>query len=94
MSELLDEFPLPDWADHRSDGEYLELGAQLATRDGRRCGNAFVNGLRTVRDLGQVADIVTDACSELTMTRGELEEFFHQPTLVMNIDLARAKFII
>lgn len=88
-----DDYPLPDWADKRSDGEYMEVGAQLATKDGRYCGNAFVNKLRNHDELGQVADVITDAGNKTRMTLAELESAFYPPIYVMNVGEARRKFI-
>ena len=55
-----EDYPLPGWAERRSDGNYMELGAQLATRDGRRFGNAYVDAIQQHNTLGQLAVVVTD----------------------------------
>lgn len=80
------DFPLPEWAVRRSDGNFMEVGAQLATRDGRRLGNAYVDEIRGP----QLATVVTDMGSRLTLTLRELEELFHPPSYVMHLDEARA----
>jgi hypothetical protein len=85
-----DDFPLPEWAARRSGGNHMEIGAQLATRDGRRCGNAYVDRLEKHRRLGQVAVVITDMGTTMRLTQRELEELFHPPAYVMRIDEARA----
>ena len=82
---------LPDWAGKRSDGDYMEVGAQLSTRDGRRMGNAYVDSLEQHEALGQLALIVTDIGNTSRMTIGELQEVFYPPEYVMRIDEARAR---
>jgi hypothetical protein len=84
------EYPLPHWAERKSDGGYMEAGAQLATRDGRRCGNAYVDRLEKHRRLGQIAVVVTDMGTVMRMTQRELEESFYPPAYVMRLDEARA----
>ena len=75
----------PDWAIGKASG-YMEVGAQLPTRDGRRVGNAVVLFLET-RDIGgetlELAQAITDAGTEITFTLAELEGQFHPPTWVM-----------
>jgi hypothetical protein len=91
-TDFYDEYPLPEWAKKRSDGTYMELGAQLRTRDGRRFGNAYVDNLRDVPELGQVADVITDAGSCFAMIQAELEGGFYPPAYVMKLDNARRRF--
>lgn len=86
-----DDFPLPDWASSRSTGEYMEVGAQLATRDGRRCGNAYVDAIAPHPSLGTLAVVVTDVGSSFRMTWGELKEAFFPPAYIMRVAEARAK---
>lgn len=81
-----DDFPLPEWAVGRSDGNYLQVGAQLATRDGRRCGNAYVDDSN-----GRDAVVVTDMGSVLHVNIKELEELFHPPSYIMDVREARAR---
>lgn len=87
MNELI-----PEWAEKESDGNYLEVGAQLCTKDGRKCGNAFVNSLLQHSELGMVAEVVTDSGNKFKLTEAELKELFHVPVYVMKIENARAKF--
>lgn len=88
-----DEYPLPPWAEKRSDGTYMELGAQLCARDGRRCGNAFVDRLHE-EDYGLVADVITDAGTTIRLIQSEAEGMFHPPAYVMKLDNARRRFKI
>lgn len=65
---------LPEWAERRSEGCYMEAGAQLATRDGRFCGNAYVDKVEPHHLLDQVAVV---------------ERAFYPPVYVLKIDQAR-----
>ncbi|WP_040579609.1 hypothetical protein [Methylobacter tundripaludum] len=83
------DYPLPEWAEKLSDGAYMEIGAQLATRDGRRCGNAYVDEIASHKTLGEVATVITDMGNRITMTESEMESAFYPPTYVMKIIEAR-----
>lgn len=85
----LDE-PLPAWAIGKLIGEYMTAGAGLATRDGRRMGNAFVYQLTEHEDLGTLATVITDMGSEFKMTEAELREAFYPPIWLMAVEEARA----
>ena len=74
---------LPEWAERHSDGTYMEVGAQLLTKDGRAIGNAVVKSVRKTK-WGLMADIVTDKGNKSTMTKSELEERFYKPTLIIS----------
>jgi hypothetical protein len=90
-----DDYPLPEWATKRSNGDYMVLGAQLCTRDGRRTGNAFVNSdpyRASWDDTVWLVDVVTDAGNELTLTENECWELFWPPSYIMSVDEARKKF--
>ncbi|MCK5603183.1 hypothetical protein KAR91_14975 [Candidatus Pacearchaeota archaeon] len=89
-----DDYPLPEWADRKSDGRYMIAGSQLATRDGRRMGNAFIDRItwHPHPSLGPLACIITDAGSTLRMTLSEIKDTFYPPTYIMNIHEARKKF--
>lgn len=84
-------FPLPNWAVKESDGNYMEVGAQLATRDGRKIGNAYVDCIGPHVPLGQVAVVITDIGNKVVMTAAELEELFYPPAYIMDVGEARAK---
>lgn len=84
------DFPqLPTWAVKISDGNYMEPGAQLATRDGRRTGNAYVDCIVEHPELGKLAVVITDIGNLFRMTLSELQEAFHQPSFVMDVAEAR-----
>lgn len=89
---LFDE-PLPLWALGRLDGEYMTAGAGLATRDGRRMGNAFVYELEEHFALGTVAIVITDMGNEFKMTERELREAFYPPIWLMDCEEAKARRI-
>lgn len=86
-----EDYPLPEWAGKRSDGNYMEPGAQLATRDGRRTGNAYVDRIDNHDSLGPLAVVVTDMGNTFRMTPMELNEAFYPPAYVMRLDEARAR---
>ncbi|MDP3579108.1 hypothetical protein [Methyloversatilis sp.] len=67
----------PPWATGVARG-YLEVGAQLCTRDGRRIGNAVVLQVMSTCK-GTSAQIWTDACNDLVLNEAELAELFHEP---------------
>ena len=85
----LDE-PLPKWAIGKLDGEYMTAGAGLATRDGRRMGNAFVYQLTEHKEMGMLATVITDMGNEFKMTESELREAFHPPAWLMSVEEAKA----
>jgi len=72
----------PPWATGGARG-YLEVGAQLSTRDGRRIGNAVV--LEVMPSCkGASARIWTDAGNDLVLNEAELDELFHEPEWLMD----------
>ncbi len=71
---------LPPWAGRAATGAYLEVGAILPTRDGRKIGNAVV--IAAWHGDGSKGRILTDAGSVLLLSLGELREFFHEPIFV------------
>lgn len=72
----------PPWATGVARG-YLEVGAQLCTRDGRRIGNAVV--LQVMPSCkGASARLWTDACTDLVLNEAELAELFHEPEWLMD----------
>lgn len=79
----MDEFdePLPSWAISKSNGCYMEIGAQLRTRDGRKIGNAVVV---SVDEAGAI--IVTDAGSRMPLTESELEGLFYPPEWINDLN--------
>lgn len=82
--EALAAAQLPEWAIGHAKG-YMDEGALLPTRDGRRMGNAIVAKMET-RDYGPVAKVVTDAGNVCHMTERELEECFFPPKWISNVE--------
>lgn len=82
---------LPEWATRHSNGAYMEAGAQLRTRDGRRMGNAYVDRIEGHASTGELAVVITDMGSRSRMTAAELEELFYPPSYVMRVDEARQR---
>lgn len=82
-----EDYPIPDWAIGRCNGEYV-LGAQLPTRDGRRCGNAHIIHIEPARwdKTVLVHTVLTDAGSEMRLTANELNEAFYPPKWVSSVD--------
>ena len=68
---------LPAWAVAFASGDYLQVGAVLPTRDGRRCGNARVLSVN-----GESANVRTDAGNAMTLSHTELAELFHPPRYI------------
>lgn len=95
MTDNTQDYPLPEWADRKSDGSYMVTGAQLATKDGRRCGNAFINHIswHPHPSMGPLAHVVTDAGSNMKMILSELKEQFYPPVYIMDLTEARKRFI-
>jgi hypothetical protein len=93
MEDLIYEYPLPEWASKRWEGEY-ELATQLCTRDGRRMGNAFIYYIETKEFKGEayvIYHVLTDMRTTLLMNEAELKEAFHTPAFVGHIDEIRAR---
>ena len=76
------EYPLPGWAKERSNGEYMKIGSQLCTKDGRKIGNAFVIKIKKYNNL-IVAEVKTDIGTVLELTEQELKQYFYQPQYIM-----------
>lgn len=79
----MEEF-LPSYAISKTD-KYMEIGAQLLTKDGRKIGNAVVIHIADTK-YGAVAHIVTDFGNTSRLIQKELEELFHQPKYIVNIE--------
>ncbi len=92
MPDYFNNFPLPHWAIKESNGTYMEIGAQLCTKDGRYIGNAFVNKISKHLKLGLLAHIITDAGTSVTMSEKELQSRFYPPKFIMNTKKAKEKF--
>jgi hypothetical protein len=78
--------PLPPWALRLSDGNYMEVGAQLATRNGRKIGNAVVSSIAD-----NIATVTTDRGSIVRLYPSELAEMFYPPRYIMDPDYDKLK---
>lgn len=75
---------MPEWAVKRATG-FLEVGVQLATKDGRRIGNAYVSALESIPGKGFLVTIVTDIGNSAQLNEQELKELFFDPVWVMDV---------
>lgn len=76
-----DDLPLPEWAERQVAPDwlaYLQLHAQLCTRDGRKCGNAVI-----IRVFGRYYGVLTDMGTELVLNRDEVMQLFHPPRFIV-----------
>lgn len=82
-----EDYPIPHWAINNCDGTYV-LGAQLPTRDGRRCGNAHIIHIEpAIWDKSvSVHTVLTDAGNEMRLTADEINELFHPPKWISSVD--------
>jgi len=84
---------LPPWAIGLAHGQ-LVVGAQLPTRDGRRCGNAHIieveDGYLGMNML--VYTVLTDAGGRMRLTASEADELFHPPRYVCELSEVLRKF--
>ena len=82
-ANVADDAPAPEWSTGYAK-HITDVGAQLCTRDGRKIGNAVVLRWPVESHGFQFAEVVTDAGTRLKLTEGELREFFHEPTYLMD----------
>jgi hypothetical protein len=81
---------LPEWATGRTT-TFMTVGAQLRTRDGRRCGNAVVVDVakRGFNELTQsaivLAAVATDIGTRMHLDETELIELFYEPEWTMDV---------
>jgi hypothetical protein len=68
----------PPWATGQV-ADYMEVGAELCTRDGRCIGNAVVVAIKTFSDNTLGARVRTDFGNEVVLIREELKNYFHPP---------------
>jgi hypothetical protein len=78
LEELTELALRPHWAIGLAEG-YMQRGAQLCTRDGRRMGNAVVAGFET-RAEKTFAVAVTDVGTVMRLTQGELASASMNPS--------------
>lgn len=72
---------LPEWAVARTDRPVI--GAMMPTRDGRKIGNAWIIAHWPESDAWEV---LTESGNQLAFTSRELNEFFHPPEFVGDVD--------
>jgi len=78
------EFPLPEWATGRA-SKCTDIGAQLRTKDGRRCGNAVTVDFPIEHRGLILAHVLTDAGSTMLLTESEMDQLFFSPEWTMDI---------
>ena len=95
--ETQEDEQLPEWAIGLAYGEFV-LGAQLATRDGRRTGNAHIIASGYVRFASlDIPDyllytVLTDAGNEFKMNEEELSDSFYPPYWVSDVEEVIKRF--
>lgn len=75
----------PPYAIGEAHGDFFNVGALLATRDGRRLGNGIVVAIDEEPAVGQVVKILTDFGNRLTLTESEAQESFYNPLWITNV---------
>jgi hypothetical protein len=88
------EDQLPPWAIRKAQWNVLEIGAQLRTRDGRRCGNAHIIGIKaSVHDVGRdYYQLITDAGTRIVMNSTEILGAFWPPEWISDVADVLRKF--
>lgn len=81
------DFPIPEWAIGRTSLPTI-IGAQLRTKDGRKCGNAVTVDFPVLVHGLILAKVVTDAGTEMLLTENEIGELFYPPEFVMDVSTA------
>lgn len=77
-------FLLPEWA-VATTVHSTTIGAQLRTKDGRRCGNAVTVDFPVEHRGLILAKVLTDAGTAMLLTENELDELFYKPEFVMDV---------
>lgn len=77
---------LPEWATGRATSS-TDFGAQLSTRDGRRCGNAVVMECHLIIDKPFVI-VCTDAGNLMTLSPSEVDRLFYPAKWLMDPNTA------
>lgn len=86
------DYSVPEWDFRKSDGNYMEVGAQLCTRDGRRIGNARVVEIDNSDwalghfNPGPLVTVVSDFDSRFEFNEAELKSYFYPPKFVMKVE--------
>ncbi len=78
--------PLPHFVERFSDGNYMVKNTQLATRDGRKIGNARVLKVKYCKELKkEIAYCISDMGNTFSFSEDELKEYFHKPRYIINL---------
>ncbi len=94
---------IPKWASGYAHGNYMQKGAQLSTKDGRKIGNAVVVGFfeeiicqQVDGDyfyLPETATVITDFGNRLMLNIIELEQLYHPPKWVMKWEEVKEHYL-
>jgi hypothetical protein len=84
---------LPDWTVKIS-GDQLELGAYLATRDGRKHGNAHVIAIKgSILRLGELSyTLLTECGTRMNLTKAEILSAFYPTQRVSDLQVVLERF--
>lgn len=97
MEYLFQKLLLPHWAERYANGEYLQVGAQLATKDGRYTGNGVVTGIKFVENVGKrdvtVVTVITDMGNSVQFSPEQLLNQFHPPEFIMKHEEVLSKYV-
>ena len=88
------DFPeqLPHWAIGFNTGNDVMVGAQLCTKDGRKCGNAFIYSEATQAiEETAIYSVITDIGGYLTLTASEIIELFYISEYLMDTEEAKKR---
>jgi hypothetical protein len=94
---------IPKWASGYACGNYMQKGAQLSTKDGRKIGNAVVVGfseeiLEQACDgewgyVPETAHVITDFGNRLRLSLIELEQLYYPPKWVMKWEEVKEHYL-
>jgi len=93
LQALMDDHYKPAWAIRKSNGTY-EVGSQLPTKDGRIVGNAHIIKIEPAfwNFMVPLHTVLTDAGTTVRYVKEELEERFHPPQWVSDVNDVLARF--
>lgn len=77
---------IPGWALRSTNGQ-LELGSHLATRDGRRTGNAHIIAIEPAFWDSSIPlyRVLTDAGTTMALIEREIDQLFYRPKWVSDV---------
>ena len=85
------EEPSPKWAIRKAVPNKIEIGLQLFTKNGRRCGNGYIHAVGgSVYEQGYYGwyYVITDIGNSMKLNENELHELFELGDYIMNVDEA------